>query len=183
MNEARLIRDLDDGILALDKSGTIVSVNPSALSLLGISGELCGEKYLTLMQRDAAQNDEFHQMLLDAVADKTLVHSKRLSYLGSDGELRYFHVNSSVWRGDGGEEDGGVILSFSDVTEAERTREKMHASAKVFVLILACVCGWNYLYGAWDYFSRPISATVLSKLMVLLMLIPSPASAPAASST
>ena len=74
ISTGRLIRDIEEGVIILDNTGTIVNLNPKALEILEIGEDYTDKKYVDLIDGDKNKNDAFHQMLVDAVVDKRIVH-------------------------------------------------------------------------------------------------------------
>lgn len=61
----RILDDMTDGVLAIDLTGKIITFNPSAAGILGISrkealGRTFGEIFLLV-----EENDDFNQTILD----------------------------------------------------------------------------------------------------------------------
>ena len=59
----RILRDVDDGVLALDKQGRITYINPQSQTLLGLSDLDVGKSYAEVFYNDknTKENDSFHQ--------------------------------------------------------------------------------------------------------------------------
>lgn len=173
MDTERLLRDVADGVIVLDRNGTIEELNPSFCHLLGLTRDYKGEKYPALMADTArAENDDFHQMLLEALNDRKSVHKKRIRFVLTDGTERTLDVTSSLLLSQDGEANEGVFLSISDATEEEKMRQKFYSSSQVFILLLIVVCLWIYVFSIWDYSGRGLPTYVMSKLLVLVALIP-----------
>ena len=107
-----LINDIQDGVLFLDFSGTVLLINKSGEKILGISSEkLCGKKIANLMG-EMEGIDEFLQCMMDSVYEKR--KRTELVSLNTDGRDRNLRVVSSVLQRDG--ENIGIIVMFSDLT-------------------------------------------------------------------
>ena len=64
----RITRDISDGLILIDSTGTIRFVNQSAYHLLEWKTISEGAKYFSLMELDSTgENDMFHQFLLDSM--------------------------------------------------------------------------------------------------------------------
>ena len=72
----RILRDVDDGVLVLDRYGHILYMNPPCSALLGVNESALGSTYAETFFRDgnATENDRFHQFVLDAVYQKDEKH-------------------------------------------------------------------------------------------------------------
>lgn len=172
MDNSRIVRDIDDGILVLGRDGTILEINPAAMAFLGLERDYTGEKYYALMESgNGCANDAFHQTVLDAVLEKFMVHRGLFPYLQPDGTQKMFEVTSSALRDDESE-DAALLLSISDRTEESRLRAQIEDSSAIFVGLLCALCGWNFVYALWEYLGQPLSTGIFSKLMLVLLLIP-----------
>ena len=172
MDNRRIVRDIADGILVLGRDGTILEVNPAAKELLGLEEDFIGEKYYALMESDNGDaNDVFHQTVLDAVLEKSMVHRSQFPYYPPNGSRKIVEVTSSALRGDESA-DAAVLLSISDRTEEARLRDRIEDSSAIFVGLLCAMCGWNFVFALWEYHGQPVSTGFLSKLMLFLLLIP-----------
>lgn len=173
MTTARVLRDIEDGVLLLDTTGTIVEMNLGAQQLMGLSENFLGRKYTELMALDSSpDNDAFHQMIVDCLTDNRRVHRKRLNYLRPDGVKKTFDVSSSVMWSEDGSKKEGLFLSFSDETEEEQLRSKVTSSAQIFIVLLGVICLWDFIYALWNFIGQPITTAVMSKLLILIALIP-----------
>ena len=65
----RILRDIDDGVLALDLRGRIVYINPQCEKIFGQQRERIGKSYAEVLFDDPQEkaNDGFHQYVLNAV--------------------------------------------------------------------------------------------------------------------
>ncbi len=165
----RITRDIADGLMVLDLHGNIVFANPAAETLLGVDGLTEGQKYVEFMMNDrGSANDDFHQFLLDAVYDKENTHRGELTYICPDGRKRVFNMSSSfVFDEDKGSEEG-VVIQFSDVTRVAFLRQKIRDSARIFIVMLAGLCLWVFLYAIWELLGRPVSDTVMTKAVEVM---------------
>lgn len=174
MNQSdRMLRDLSDGIMVVDTSGTVVHVNPAAAALLGMTEDLQGRKYASLMAGDREENLPFHQMLIDAVENKEALHRRNVDYIRPDGGRSVLEVTSS-WSEDGNERPE-VILTMSDRSEEQRHRKKMIDASVCYNYILCVVCLWVFVTAIWNFLGQPVSTSVLSKtisVVTLLLMIP-----------
>ena len=147
----RILRDMRDGVLALDMHGRILYLNEQGRALLGESQDLTGQRYTEafLGREDAAANDAFHQLILDAVYDKDRTHSGEASYRTSGGEASYrtsggedrrFRLTTSFLRSEDGREKVGIVAIFSDVTEIAHLNQQRRESSIIFAVLMICVC-------------------------------------------
>ena len=60
----RLIRDIEEGIIVVDITGNIVHINPKANNILDLKKNYESKKYVTLIEDDSQNNDDFNQMIV-----------------------------------------------------------------------------------------------------------------------
>ena len=163
---SRITRDISDGIIVLDLHGEIMLVNKCASEILKSDDIVYGAKYSAVMMNDQnRENDRFHQFLLDAVYDKTKTHKGDLEYTCPDGTVKTLHVSTSFLFGEDGTEHEGVVIQFTDITEVSLLRRKVADSARVFVLLLGGVCLWVLTSVVWEALGKPVSETVMTKVV------------------
>ena len=168
----RITRDISDGLLVLDSSGSIVFANPASEKLLGMDGLTGGLTYAEFMlQNPAPENDAFHQFVLDAIYDKESTHSGEQSFLRPDSKTRVFNITSSFLFDEEKGSEEGVVLQFQDVTRVTRLRQKIRDSARVFIVMLTGLCLWTFLYTIWQLLGRPVSDTVMTKAIEVMGLL------------
>ena len=167
-----ITRDLNDGLILMDRSGTVQYFNPSASRLLGNDSLKQGEKYAEFMDSDdAVSNDEFHQYVLDSIYDKSSTHSGNVKYTCPDGAVRYFRVSASTALDDDGKEPLGVIVQFSDITDLHKAKIKHDDATKVLIAIIAMMSVWNFVYVIWELAGRPITPSMMTVIIEVIGVI------------
>lgn len=162
----RILRDMSDGVLVLDKKGAVLYLNERGRALLGEHDDPVGRPYAAFFAQDAGgRNDAFHQFVLDAVYDKQHTHSGEADYTAPDGEKRRFSMTSSFLRGEDGQSQIGVVVLFSDVTELAKLHRQRHEASIIFALLMICVCAYLFLWSILRY----IGAEPPTKVMTLLI--------------
>ena len=165
---SRILRDVNDGIIAIDHAGNILFTNPRFYEILGIEENVNGSKYASLMMNDSKNNDDFHQMLLQAIEDKETTHEGKVTYTRKDGKVITLKVSSSFIYDEETKQSEGVTIEFSDVTAEELYAAKYHDSAVSFIILLAGVCVWVFLYGLWMYLGQPLHVNTMTNLLLLI---------------
>jgi len=94
MKIEQIVRDLDDGVIAVSMTGEILIMNPRAIEMLDIDESYVGKHYDQLAQKDMI-NSAFHQMLTKAL-NEDRIHRNKIKYKKSDGSIEYFDVTSSI---------------------------------------------------------------------------------------
>jgi PAS domain S-box-containing protein len=117
-----IIASLLNGLLILDNAGKVVACNPEGRHLLGqfFSGELVGRGLTEIVGENLAE------VLLVDSADSKLPGGmrKNLEFTSASGEARLIEYINFPRVNAGGEREGSII-SFSDITEADRLLRKM----------------------------------------------------------
>lgn len=62
-----LIRDIEEGIIVVNKTGTIMHINPKANKILELKKDYESFKFVSLVEDDTQNNDAFNQMIIEAV--------------------------------------------------------------------------------------------------------------------
>ena len=163
---SRILRDVNDGIIAVDHAGNILFTNPRFYKILGIEENVDGRKYASLMMDDSQNNDDFHQMLLQAIEDKETTQEGKVSYTKKDGTVLKLRVNSSFIYDEETKNSEGVTIEFSDITAEELYAAKYHDSAVSFIVLLAGVCAWVFLYGLWIYLGQPLHVNTMTNILL-----------------
>lgn len=124
-----ILNSMSDGVVSLDRRGTITALNPAAADILGLDpAEVLGNTYAEVFFL-LPGNDDFNQVLLDAAAAQEALPYSEAPYTRSDGEVRLLALTASVLR-DGAQEDAGeadrlgAVLVFKDVTNIHQLRSQ-----------------------------------------------------------
>jgi PAS domain S-box-containing protein len=163
----RILRDVDDGVLALDRHGRIIYMNPQYRRLLGVKESVLGSTYAEVFFTDGTdkENDRFHQFILDAVYQKDGKHQGTVPYRDPEGKKRYLRITSSFLRNAEENDKSGIIMVISDVTEAETLKKKKQDAAIVFACITACVCLYLLLLATIEFLKINIPTKALTQVI------------------
>ncbi len=114
---------LDEGVVMLDKAGTVVLANDSFARRVGRPHEsLLGHPLAALPWAMAADSDLPWLKVLKSKAPRS---EKKLSYTLPTGEAKSFVVNAAAIMDERGR-TRGCMASFSDVTELEKANDQLH---------------------------------------------------------
>lgn len=131
----RILESMTDGVLTIDLAGKIVTFNPAAAAILGLdAAQLSGSTLAEHFFGEEA-NDDFNQVILDAIYQSHTTHNRVVAYQRRDGQ-RWLSVSTSFLRapceeapqsGDTHADDRslkelGVIILIDDVSEVEALR-------------------------------------------------------------
>ena len=120
--QSRVFRDMSEGIMVIGDDGKIVMTNPRLEEIFEKSSkEMVGRHFAALFFDDEI-NDEFNQIILDAVYEKGSIQNRQATFHVGE-TIKYLNVISSSMY----EEDNsiaGVIVVISDITELMEVRVK-----------------------------------------------------------
>jgi len=121
-----VINTIDDGVVAINKSGIIDLINPSAQTLVGWSGGdalgLDWRSVLKLVGPDGREVPENDNPVVQALASNKPTHTDKLSLETGSGKKRLINIVSSPV----GSAEDGIIVVFRDITK-EKAEEREQA--------------------------------------------------------
>lgn len=128
---------MKDGVMALNFQGKITLFNPAAAAILGLDAAFVREHTFAQVFIAAEQdNDDFNQMVLDAVTRKKVGQRKTVDFIRPDGRKMTLSLSSSWLHREEEKESTGVVVVFSDITELtilqEQERENSRKLAKAY---------------------------------------------------
>lgn len=132
-----ILENMRDGVMALDFQGRITLFNPAAADILGLDRDrVRGRTFAEVFLAADQPNDEFNQVVLDAVLQKGVGRRETVEFVRPEGARAVLSATSSYLREEGNAEALGVIVVFSDVTQLkaleERERENSRNLAKAY---------------------------------------------------
>lgn len=121
-----VINTIDDGVLAISRSGIIELINPSAQALIGWqSGDALGlswQSVLKLVDGEGREVPEADHPVAQALSSNRPTHSDQFAILTSSEKRRLVSIVSSPV----GQPADGVIVVFRDITK-EKAEEREQA--------------------------------------------------------
>ncbi|WP_028571788.1 PAS domain S-box protein [Desulfonatronum lacustre] len=126
-----ILENMRDGVMALDFQGRVTLFNPAASDILGLDrdrvrGRTFAEVFLCM---DEA-NDEFNQVVLDAVFEKAVGRQETVDFMRPGGARATLSLTSSYLRGEADDQARGVILVFSDITALKTLQEQERENSR-----------------------------------------------------
>lgn len=119
----RILDDMSDGVMTINLEGKIVTFNPAAERILGISREDVLEKGFGELFLLAEENDEFNQTILDAIYESSASHNRIVAY-SSNGKRTTLALTTTFLKSDDSVgQRMGVIAVFSDITELQALQQ------------------------------------------------------------
>lgn len=168
----RILRDIQDGVLALDTKGTIIYLNAQGQKILGVAQNLVGSLYSDFMMSSCnLDNDSFNELILDAVYDKVKAHNNQVVFRSSDNKKIYLNVTTSFLFSDDGVTRIGIVVVFSDITEVKLLDKQKKEATTIFAILMVCVSFYIFLWS----FLRNINAVpplwVMTKIIEAISLL------------
>lgn len=125
--ENTIFDSMTDGVITLDREGTITAMNPSACQVLGIPAESAvGASYAEVFFM-LPENDEFNQLLLDLAGAQDNPYAE-VSFTREDGNKRELALTTSLLKSDGTASDAdqrqGAVLVFKDISAIQQLRNQ-----------------------------------------------------------
>lgn len=120
-----ILMQMSDGVLTIDLSGTIVSLNPAAGAILGLDpGQALGRPFAEIFLVEPCF-EALTELILKAIYEAETTHSEELE-LKRGGDARSLSVSTTFLRtsAEEGGERIGVIAVLRDIT-AERRRQRL----------------------------------------------------------
>lgn len=119
-----IVESMHDGVFTIDKSGTIITVNPSAGKILEIDNNDMLNKKFSEVFIEFPENDDFNQTILDAVYKSFMSHHKICNYYTGKKTKNLF-ITTSILKINHKNKSRtvGVNVVFSDITELQTLRE------------------------------------------------------------
>ncbi len=118
-----ILENMSDGVMTMEKDGTIVMFNPAGAQILGLDRqEVIGRRFAEVFLMQPEGNDEFNQTILDAIYESAVGQNTVVSFARSDGSQVYLSVTSSYLK-DETTDNKGVIVVFSDITKTKELQE------------------------------------------------------------
>jgi transcriptional regulator with PAS, ATPase and Fis domain len=92
----RILRDIEDSVLALDGHGNIMYMNLQCRALLNLDENAIGRTYAEIFfDESKKENDRFHQFVIDAVYQKEQAHSGSVTFTDKTNKTKHLRVTSS----------------------------------------------------------------------------------------
>jgi diguanylate cyclase (GGDEF)-like protein/PAS domain S-box-containing protein len=127
-----VIENMHDGVLTIDHAGVITTVNRAAADILELREDQVADKKLSDVFFNYPENDDFIQIILDAVYDASMTHHKICAYFTGRHHKTLFMTTSFLKvNTENGLQSIGVTVLFSDVTELHELRDAAAANEKI----------------------------------------------------
>ena len=169
----RILRDINDGVLALDKYGHIIYINPQSRALLDIDENAIGKTYAEIFfsEDHNNENDAFHQLVLDAVYSKEQAHYGSVEFVDKNNVKRYLRITSSFLKDEAEDDSAGVVMVMSDITETEVLKRKRYDATVVFSCVITCVCLYLLLLSVLEFLKIYVPTKALTQVINAMVFV------------
>lgn len=124
-----ILASITDGVVTLDQTGVITSLNPAASEILGLdTDQVLGRTYAEIFFLQEA-NDGFNQLLLDLIASGETQPYAEVPFMRDDGEPRHLALTTALLK-NGQEKRLGAVLVFIDITKMHSLRQQRDQLAR-----------------------------------------------------
>lgn len=167
-----VFEEIVDGVLLLSSSGTITYMNKSAQTMLNIAdNQLHRSLPGAWLQQLDARNDEFCQVILDALYDKHGKVQKTVNYYAPNNENRILYIKSSYWNVPDQDAQNGVLLIIQDITAEEHLKKEKEDAITIFSIFLTVIGIWTLFYASLTYFKVAIPPFVMTYMLLALGIL------------
>lgn len=119
----RILEDMTDGVMAIDLSGKIITINRAATELLGIRKEEVEDRTFGEVFFLTEGNDDFNQVILDAIYESSKSHNQVVDF-NCNGKRIILSLTTTFLKTEGeANQRIGVIAIFNDITEVRALQE------------------------------------------------------------
>ena len=119
MLHENILDSMDNGVIALDFEGKIITFNASASRLLGVSADAALGKYYPEVFFGQEGNDEFNDVLINVIYTRQTHMYQEVQFVPEEGGALPLGINSSLLKDEQGTEYG-VVSVFSDLSEVKK---------------------------------------------------------------
>lgn len=158
----RALADMPGCAIVMGPHGKIVYANEAACSTMGV-GPYVGRTFVEYYSEHAhEENDEFYELVLDAVRDKGIRQSGRCPFVAPDGTSYVFFVTSSLLVDN---DETHLIITCADVTAEEKAELLRRESTIVFLSSIVYLCVFIFIYSVWNYLGQPFPPTGMTVII------------------
>ncbi|MBF0343427.1 MAG: PAS domain-containing protein [Nitrospirae bacterium] len=119
---------MKDGVMTIDFEGRIITFNRAAEEILEIDKDSIINKNYAEIFLLHEENDDFNQVIFDAVYESSMKHNKVVSFNAGSG-IKTLSMTTTYLSAEG--RDIGVISVFNDITELTELRDALRAMEEI----------------------------------------------------
>ncbi len=116
-----ILDSMDNGVIALDFEGKIITFNAAASRILHIPVEKALGRYYPEVFFELQGNDEFNDILINVIYTRQTFMHREVTFMRDEQTPVPLGITSSLLKNDQGEEYG-VVSVFSDLTEVKKRK-------------------------------------------------------------
>jgi len=116
-----ILDSMDNGVVALDFEGKIITFNNAASNILGIDASQALGKYYPEVFFQFEGNDEFNDVLINVIDTRQTHFYREVPFIRDENTIVPIGINSSLLKDEQGN-DYGVVSVFSDLTEIKKRK-------------------------------------------------------------
>lgn len=117
-----IFENMKDAVVILASKGPVIYANHAAAEIFDCPAEEMQGKRLPAIIPQTYANDDFIQLFIDAVMDKSSTHEAIVDYERSDGSIYKLRVCISYSRG---EEESSITVAITNLTELIRVNSAL----------------------------------------------------------
>ncbi|MBD3308393.1 PAS domain-containing protein, partial [candidate division KSB3 bacterium] len=114
-----ILDSMDNGVIALDFEGKIITFNAAASRILGIDTDQALGKYYPEVFFEFQGNDEFNDVLINVIYDRQTYMYREVTFMRDEQTAVPLGITSSLLKTEQGHEYG-VVSVFSDLSEVKK---------------------------------------------------------------
>lgn len=119
----RILDDMSDGVMTINREGRIITFNRAAAGILGITRDEALDSSFAELFLLKEENDEFNQTILDAVYEASASHNRVVPFTSRGTTITLALTTSFLKGSDGDGDQQGVIAVFNDITELQALQQ------------------------------------------------------------
>jgi adenylate cyclase len=116
-----ILDSMDNGVIALDFEGKIITFNNAASHILGIDSSQALGKYYPEVFFQLEGNDEFNDVLINVIDTRQTHFYREVPFVRDENTIVPVGITSSLLKDEQGN-DYGVVSVFSDLTEIKKRK-------------------------------------------------------------
>lgn len=117
-----ILESMSIGLIVIDSRGKIIATNAAAATCLGYTQDEITSKGWAELFLDREENEDFNQIIVDVVMNKSMNLHQKVPYARPNGEKIQLSITSSFIRDV--KETIGIVVLIDDITELEQLYEK-----------------------------------------------------------
>ena len=166
--DTRVLRDFDEGIVTVDRLGTIRYINPAASMILGLTGNAVGKRYRDVFSKE---NHALLEFLVKSTAEKNTSQRGDILFLRNDGSSVRLNTSCICLQNEENPEERSFAIHFEDITEIDALRRKRRESSAVFIGTMTAVSVWIYVVALWQMTGQKLSQELMTQFIHAISLV------------